>query len=82
MQTIQLLGQTVNRMGYGTMRLPGDNVMGPPKDHDAALAVLKEVIALGVRVIDTAWFYGPNVANELVAEALYPYPEDLILIMI
>jgi pyridoxine 4-dehydrogenase len=80
MQTIELLNKTVNRIGYGTMRLPGENVMGPPKDHDQAIAVLKKAVELGVQVIDTAWYYGPDVANELLCEALYPYPDDLIII--
>jgi pyridoxine 4-dehydrogenase len=79
-QTINLIGKTVPRMGYGTMRLPGEGVWGPPKDHDTAIQVLRHAYELGVRVIDTAWFYGPDVSNELLAEALYPYPEDLLLV--
>ncbi|HUD11819.1 MAG TPA: aldo/keto reductase [Candidatus Saccharimonadia bacterium] len=80
MNTIELIGQTVPRMGYGTMRLPGQNVWGPPKDHDEAIGVLKRSVELGIRVIDTAWYYGPNVSNELLAEALFPYPDDLIIV--
>jgi len=80
MKTIDLIGQTVSRIGYGTMRLPGEHVWGPAKDHDAAIAVLKRSVELGITIIDTAWYYGPDVANKLVAEALYPYPSDLIII--
>jgi pyridoxine 4-dehydrogenase len=80
MQTIELAGKTIPRMGYGTMRLPGKGVTGPPEDYDEAIRVLKKVIELGIRAIDTAWYYGPNVANQLVAEALHPYPEDLVFI--
>ena len=62
------------------MRLAGPGVFGPPKDHDEALAVLREAVDSGVDHIDTAQFYGPDVVNELIREALYPYPEDLILV--
>lgn len=62
------------------MQLPGPNVMGPPRDHDEAIAVLRRAVELGVNHIDTAQFYGPNVANELIREALYPYPENLALV--
>jgi aryl-alcohol dehydrogenase-like predicted oxidoreductase len=67
-------------MGYGAMRLPGPGVWGPPADRDEALAVLRRAVELGVRVIDTAWYYGLDVANELIAAALRPYPEDLVLV--
>jgi aryl-alcohol dehydrogenase-like predicted oxidoreductase len=67
-------------MGYGAMRLPGPGVWGPPADRAEALAVLRRAVELGVRVIDTAWYYGLDVANELIAEALRPYPEDLVLV--
>lgn len=77
---IDLIGQTVPRIGYGTMRLPGENVMGPPKNHNEAIRVLERAYEIGVRVIDTAWYYGPDVANELLAEALHPYPDDLIIV--
>jgi pyridoxine 4-dehydrogenase len=80
MKTMSLAGQIVPRIGYGTMRLPGPNVMGPPKDHGLAIKVLKRTIEMGVKVIDTAWYYGPDISNELLAEALYPYPDDLIII--
>jgi pyridoxine 4-dehydrogenase len=74
------VGQTiVPRFGYGTMRLPGPGVWGPPRDPDAALAVLRRAVELGVRLIDTSGYYGPDVANKLVAEALHPYPEDLVI---
>ncbi|WP_431712751.1 oxidoreductase [Serratia marcescens] len=70
---------SLKRMGYGTMQLPGPHVWGPPRDKAAALAVLREAIALGVNHIDTAQFYGPDVSNQLICEALSPYPEDLTL---
>ncbi|MEI2606752.1 oxidoreductase [Erwinia aphidicola] len=70
---------SLKRMGYGTMQLPGPHVWGPPRDKAAALAVLREAIALGVNHIDTAQFYGPDVSNQLIYEALSPYPEDLTL---
>lgn len=79
-RTIDVIGETVPRIGYGTMRLPGKNVMGPPKDHSTAIRVLQHSYDLGVRLIDTAWYYGPNVANELLAEALHPYSDDLIIV--
>lgn len=62
------------------MQLPGPNVMGPPRDHDEAITVLRRAVELGVNHIDTAQFYGPNVANELIREALHPYPENLALV--
>ncbi|OBI86883.1 oxidoreductase [Mycobacterium asiaticum] len=71
---------SVARIGFGAMQLPGPNVMGPPRDHDEAIAVLRRAVELGVNHIDTAQFYGPNVANELIREALYPYPENLALV--
>jgi pyridoxine 4-dehydrogenase len=80
MKTIKLLGKEVPRVGYGTMRLAGENSMGLPKDRDEAIRVLKHAYELGVRVIDTAWYYGPFTVNEMIKEALSPYPEDLIII--
>lgn len=77
---VQLAGRMVNRIGFGAMQLPGPGVMGPPKDRDAALAVLRRAVELGVNHIDTAYFYGPAVANELIHAALFPYPEDLLLV--
>jgi pyridoxine 4-dehydrogenase len=71
---------SVARIGYGAMQLPGPGVFGPPRDRDAALAVLRRAVELGVDHIDTAQFYGPDVANELIREALHPYPENLALV--
>ncbi|MCV7401633.1 oxidoreductase [Mycobacterium fragae] len=71
---------SVARIGFGAMQLPGPGVMGPPRDRDEALAVLRRAVDLGVNHIDTAQFYGPEVANELIREALYPYPENLALV--
>jgi aryl-alcohol dehydrogenase-like predicted oxidoreductase len=70
----------VNRMGYGAMQLAGPHVFGPPKDMDVARAVLREAIALGVNHIDTSDFYGPHVTNQLIREALHPYPDDLVIV--
>jgi pyridoxine 4-dehydrogenase len=70
---------TVNRLGFGAMRITGPGIWGPPKDTDEAKAVLRRVIELGVNFIDTADSYGPNVSEELIAEALHPYPEDLVI---
>lgn len=75
-----MAGFDVNRVGFGAMQLPGPGVMGPPKDRDAALAVLRRALELGVNHIDTAQFYGPDVANELIREALHPYPAELALV--
>ena len=77
--TIKLGDLEVRRLGYGAMRLPGPDVWGPPKDRETAKRVLRRAIDLGVNLIDTAWYYGPHVANELIAEALHPYPRDLVL---
>jgi len=73
-------GRTVRRMGFGAMQLPGPGVFGPPRDRAAALAVLRRAVEAGVNHIDTAQFYGPDVANELIFEALHPYPEGLVLV--
>jgi pyridoxine 4-dehydrogenase len=70
----------LNRIGYGAMQLPGPMVWGPPRDHAEALAVLREAVALGVNHIDTSDYYGPYVANQLIREALAPYPGDLVII--
>jgi len=75
-----MAGRAVNRMGYGAMQLAGPHVFGPPKDHDAALAVLREALRLGVDHIDTSDFYGPHVTNQLIREALLPYPEKLMIV--
>jgi aryl-alcohol dehydrogenase-like predicted oxidoreductase len=70
---------SVHRLGYGAMRLTGPGIWGPPKDRKAALAVLRRAVELGVNLIDTADSYGPNVSEELIAEALHPYPADLVI---
>jgi pyridoxine 4-dehydrogenase len=70
---------SVNRLGFGAMRLTGEGIWGPPKDRQAALAVLRRAIELGVNFIDTADSYGPNVSEELIAEALFPYPAGLVI---
>ncbi len=70
---------SIVRMGYGAMQLAGPGVMGPPKDEQAAVAVLREAIALGVNHIDTSDYYGPHITNRLIKEALYPYPANLII---
>jgi aryl-alcohol dehydrogenase-like predicted oxidoreductase len=79
-ETFDFAGHTVRRMGYGAMQLAGPGVFGPPKDRDAALAVLREAIAAGVDHIDTSDFYGPHITNQLIREALHPYPENLVLV--
>jgi pyridoxine 4-dehydrogenase len=71
---------TVSRVGFGAMQLPGPGVFGPPRDRDAAIAVLRRAVELGVDHIDTAQYYGPDVANELIREALYPYSDSLALV--
>jgi pyridoxine 4-dehydrogenase len=70
---------TVNRLGFGAMRITGDGIWGSPADRDEAKAVLRRAIELGVNFIDTADSYGPNVSEELIAEALFPYPDDLVI---
>jgi aryl-alcohol dehydrogenase-like predicted oxidoreductase len=77
--TIRLGDLEVQRLGYGAMRLPGKDVWGEPDDPERARQVLRRAVALGVNLIDTAWFYGPLVANRLIAEALHPYPRDLVI---
>jgi pyridoxine 4-dehydrogenase len=78
--TTSLGGQlTVNRLGYGAMRITGEGIWGPPKDRAGALAVLRRAVELGVNFIDTADSYGPNTSEELIAEALSPYPKDLVI---
>jgi aryl-alcohol dehydrogenase-like predicted oxidoreductase len=71
---------TVHRVGYGAMRLAGPGVFGPPKDPEGAVAVLREAVAAGVNHIDTADFYGPHVTNQIIRRALYPYPENLVIV--
>ena len=72
--------RTVRRLGYGAMQLAGPGVFGPPKDYDAALAVLREAVACGVNHIDTSDYYGPHVTNQIIREALHPYPDDLVIV--
>jgi len=72
--------RAVTRMGYGAMQLAGPHVFGPPRDRDAALAVLRAAMEAGVRHVDTSDFYGPHVVNELIREALSPYPDDLVIV--
>jgi aryl-alcohol dehydrogenase-like predicted oxidoreductase len=72
--------RTVNRMGYGAMQLAGPGVFGPPKDRATALAVLREAVASGVNHIDTSDFYGPHVTNQIIREALHPYPDGLVIV--
>ena len=80
MDTFSLGSLTVHRIGFGAMQLPGPGVMGPPRDHQEAIAVLRRAVELGVDHIDTAQYYGPDVSNALIREALYPYPDGLVLV--
>src|SRR6201982_223043 len=70
----------LKRMGYGAMQLAGPHVWGPPRDMDAAIAVLREAIASGVNHIDTSDFYGPHVTNQIIKQALHPYPDNLVIV--
>jgi pyridoxine 4-dehydrogenase len=78
--TFKLGDRIVKRLGYGAMQLAGPGVFGPPKDRDAAIAVLREAVASGVDHIDTSDYYGPHVTNQLIREALHPYPDDLVIV--
>ena len=78
--TFTLGDRTVKRLGYGAMQLAGPGVFGPPKDRDAALAVLREAVASGVNHIDTSDFYGPHVTNQIIREALHPIRDDLVIV--
>ncbi|GCE82533.1 aldo/keto reductase family oxidoreductase [Komagataeibacter diospyri] len=78
--TFSLGDRVVNRMGYGAMQLAGPGVFGPPRDHDAAVAVLRAAIEAGVNHIDTSDFYGPHVTNQIIREALHPYDDDLVIV--
>jgi len=80
LSTFTLGGRTVKRLGYGAMQLAGPGVFGPPKDPDAARAVLRAAVASGVNHIDTSDYYGPHVTNRLIREALHPYPDDLVIV--
>src|SRR5580704_15004318 len=71
---------TVNRMGYGAMQLAGPQVWGPPRDPEEAARVLRAAIDAGVNHIDTSDFYGPHVTNQLIEQALHPYPDDLVIV--
>ncbi|CAN5144431.1 aldo/keto reductase family oxidoreductase [soil metagenome] len=79
-KTFKLGNRAVKRLGYGAMQLAGPGVFGPPRDPEAALAVLREAVASGVDHIDTSDFYGPHVTNRLIREALHPYPDDLVIV--
>ncbi|WP_018612718.1 aldo/keto reductase [Segetibacter koreensis] len=72
-------GMTINRMGFGAMRITGEGIWGPPNDREEAISVLKKTVELGINFIDTADSYGPHISEELIAEALYPYPEGLVI---
>lgn len=78
--TFRLADRVVKRMGYGAMQLAGPGVFGPPRDPDAAVAVLRAAVAGGIDHIDTSDFYGPHVTNRLIREALHPYPDDLVIV--
>ena len=78
--TFRLGDREVTRMGYGAMQLAGPGVFGPPKDREQAIAVLREAVASGVDHIDTSDYYGPHVVNEIIREALSPYPDNLVLV--
>ena len=71
---------TLQRMGYGAMQLAGPGVWGPPRDADAAVAVLREAVALGINHIDTSDFYGPHITNQIIRQALHPYPDSLVIV--
>ena len=80
MQSYPLAQFSVSRIGFGAMQLPGPGVFGPPRDRHGAVAVLRRAVEMGVDLIDTSQYYGPDVANELIREALYPYPDSLALV--
>jgi pyridoxine 4-dehydrogenase len=80
MSTFVLGNRRVNRLGYGAMQLAGPGVFGPPKDPEAAVAVLREAVARGVNHIDTSDFYGPHHTNQIIRKALHPYPDDLVIV--
>jgi pyridoxine 4-dehydrogenase len=78
--TLSGTSMSLNRMGYGAMQLAGPQVWGPPRDMDGAIAVLREAVAVGVNHIDTSDYYGPYVTNQIIRQALHPYPGDLVII--
>jgi pyridoxine 4-dehydrogenase len=77
--TFDIAGKTVHRLGFGAMRITGPGIWGPPADHDTAVAVVRRAVELGVDFIDTAEAYGPYVSEEIIREALHPYPDDLLV---
>src|ERR1700719_2551445 len=78
--TLPGTSMSLKRMGYGAMQLAGPQVFGPPRDRDAAIAVLREAVAAGVNHIDTSDFYGPHVTNQIIKQALHPYPDNLVIV--
>ena len=78
--TLSGTSMSLNRMGYGAMQLAGPQVWGPPRDVDGAIAVLREAVAVGVNHLDTSDFYGPHVTNQIIKQALHPYPDDLVIV--
>ena len=78
--TLPGTSMTLNRMGYGAMQLAGPQVWGPPRDIDGAIAVLREAVAMGVNHVDTSDFYGPHVTNQIIKQALHPYPDGLVIV--
>src|ERR1700726_4228581 len=78
--TLPGTSMSLRRMGYGAMQLAGPQVYGPPRDMDAAIAVLREAVAAGVNHIDTSDFYGPHVTNQIIKRALHPYPDGLVIV--
>ena len=78
--TLPGTSMTLNRMGYGAMQLAGPGVWGPPRDVDAAIAVLREAVESGVNHIDTSDYYGPHVTNQIIKQALHPYPDGLVIV--
>jgi pyridoxine 4-dehydrogenase len=78
--TLPHTSMAINRIGYGAMQLAGPGVWGPPRDPDAAVAVLRAAVAAGVNHIDTSDFYGPHVTNQIIRQALHPYPEELVIV--
>ena len=79
-ETFPLAGRNIRRLGYGAMQLAGKGVFGPPKDRNEAIAVLREAVDSGVNHIDTSDFYGPHITNQIIREALHPYPDDLLIV--
>src|SRR3989441_10957508 len=78
--TLSGTSMSLKRMGYGAMQLAGPQVWGPPRDIDAAIAVLREAVAAGVNHIDTSDFYGPHVTNQIIKQSLHPYPDGLVMV--